>query len=320
MNLDQVAKCAHAAANAQIDAIHRKDRKQHAAASWARTNAEALGIELSDREGTEDEGLADLQHSAVKAAELAGKGKRKKGKALASAVDSQPAAEKVHAAGQLAGALVGLQRQLAAALAIPLQPSISHKFFTGGMSRPAVASIAAAAAAGGQTDGSEAADAAAGAEAAAADHVALVNKPVTVLPAEAMAQTVMLAARLNQSRAGQVAAAGGTGASQPTKKNKLAAAGKAADASKARRKAAAALAAASVQGGVLKLTGKGNSAKGKKAGAVGAHAVINRMLMSRNEIKRQKRQGGMVVVRPGAGVFGRDAAGTSALDVLNLGR
>lgn len=308
----------------QIDAIQRKDRKQHAATSWARSNAEALGIDLSDADDEEDEGLTDLQHSAVKAAAAAGKGKRNKGKALSAAVDSQTAAEKVHAAGQLAGALTGLQRQLAAALAIPLQPSISHKFFTGGMSRPAAAAVAAAAA-DDQVNGSHAADdAAAAAEGEATGDAAVINKPITVLPAEAMAQTMRLAARLNQSRAGQVAAAGGTGGLQSHKRGKAAvatAAGSTADASKARRKAAAALAAAAgVQGGVLKLAGKGKSAKGKKAGVAGGQqAVIARMLMSRNEIKRQKRQGGMVVVRPGAGVFGRDAAGTSALDVLNMG-
>lgn len=79
--------------------MQRKDRKRHAESSWARSNAEALGIELSDDEGYE--GLADLQHSAVKASLTAAaggkggkKGKKRKQDALGAAaagldVDSQ---------------------------------------------------------------------------------------------------------------------------------------------------------------------------------------------------------------------------------------
>lgn len=63
----------------QIDSIQRKDRKRHADSTWTRSNAEALGIELSDNSG--DEGLADLQHGAIKAsaaANTAAAGKRGK--------------------------------------------------------------------------------------------------------------------------------------------------------------------------------------------------------------------------------------------------
>lgn len=70
----------------QIDSIQRKDRKRHADSTWARSNADALGIQLSD--DADDEGLADLQHGAIKASAAAtgGKrGKKRKQDALAAA-------------------------------------------------------------------------------------------------------------------------------------------------------------------------------------------------------------------------------------------
>jgi hypothetical protein len=67
----------------QIDSIQRQDRKQHAQSTWARSNADALGIELSD--DSNDEGLVNLQHGAIRASAAAaasggGKRGRKKGK------------------------------------------------------------------------------------------------------------------------------------------------------------------------------------------------------------------------------------------------
>lgn len=76
----------------QIDSIQRKDRKRHADSTWARSNAEALGITLSDDSG--DEGMADLQHGAIKASAAAAaagaaagarRGKKRKQDALAAA-------------------------------------------------------------------------------------------------------------------------------------------------------------------------------------------------------------------------------------------
>lgn len=56
----------------QIDSVQRKDRKAHAESSWARVNAEALGVDLPGDVGVE--GLADLAHAAA----AAGGGKRGK--------------------------------------------------------------------------------------------------------------------------------------------------------------------------------------------------------------------------------------------------
>lgn len=70
----------------QIDSIQRKDRRCHAESTWARSNADALGIQLSD--DADDLGLADLQHGAIKASAAAtgGKrGKKRKQDALAAA-------------------------------------------------------------------------------------------------------------------------------------------------------------------------------------------------------------------------------------------
>jgi hypothetical protein len=312
----------------QIDQIQRQARKAHAEATWARSNANAAGIALSDSE-LEDEGLSDLTTAAVSAAGAGGK-KKKKGSAAAGfepgtedRLDSQAAAERAHAAGQLTAGLAGLQRQLAAALAVPLQSSISHKFFTGGLSAAAVAAAAAA-----RTG--EVAAAAAAADAGSDDDVAEGGlKPHSVLPVDAIAETMQIAARLNQSRAGQVAAAGGTGGfSDASSKRKQQQAVR--ESSKARRKAAAALvAAAATKGdavakglaGVVKKVRKQGAGGGAKHAAAQQQVLMARMLMSKNEKKRQRRQGGMVVVRPGAGgAFGRDAQGASALDVLNMSR
>jgi hypothetical protein len=320
----------------QIDQIQRQARKAHAEATWARSNANAAGIALSDSE-LEDEGLFDLTTAAVSAAGAAGK-KKKKGAAAAGfepgtedRLDSQAAAERAHAAGQLTAGLAGLQRQLAAALSVPLQSSISHKFFTGGLSAAAVA--AAAAARTGEVAAAAAAAAAADAgsddEAAAGGAEGAVLKPHSVLPVDAIAETMQIAARLNQSRAGQVAAAGGTGGfSDTSSKRKQQQAVR--ESSKARRKAAAALvAAAATKGdamakglaGVVKKVRKQGAGGGAKHAAAQQQVLMARMLMSKNEKKRQRRQGGMVVVRPGAGgAFGRDAQGASALDVLNMSR
>ncbi|KAF6262592.1 hypothetical protein COO60DRAFT_1699171 [Scenedesmus sp. NREL 46B-D3] len=325
---------------AKIDQIQRQARKAHAETTWARSNADAAGIALSDSE-LEDEGLADLTTAAVSAAGARGK-KKKKG-ALAAGfepgtedrLESQAAAERAHAAGQLTAGLAALQRQLAAALTVPLQSSISHKFFTGGLSSAAVA--AAAAARTGEVAAAAAAAAAAdeededgGQQLGAADGAeGGVLKPHSVLSVDAIAETMQMAARLNQSRAGQVAAAGGTGGfSEAGSKRKQQAAVR--ESSKVRRKAAAALVAAAVTkgdavakglAGVVKKVRKQGPGKGATNAAAQQQVLMARMLMSKNEKKRQRRQGGMVVVRPGAGgVFGRDAQGASALDVLNMNR
>jgi hypothetical protein len=59
----------------------------------------------------------------------------------------------------------------------------------------------------------------------------------------------------------------------------------------------------------------GGGVGGKAAGG-GKVGGLSRLLMSKNEVKRLKKQQGMFVVRPGAAAFGRDAQGASALDVL----
>jgi hypothetical protein len=332
--LDLLTYCDCAAAGLQIDQIQRQARKAHAEATWARSNANAAGIALSDSE-LEDEGLSDLTTAAVSAAGAGGK-KKKRGAAAAGfepgsedRLESQGAAERAHAAGQLTAGLAGLQRQLASALSAPLQSSFSHKFFTGGLSAAAVAAaaaartgeVAAAAAAAGGSDDEQAADAAEGG----------ILKPHSVLPVDAIAETMQIAARLNQSRAGHVAAAGGTGGfADASSKRKQQQAVR--ESSKARHKAAAALvAAAATKGdavakglaGVVKKVRKqgAGAGGGAKHSAAQQQVVMARMLMSKNEKKRQRRQGGMVVVRPGAGgAFGRDAQGASALDVLNMSR
>jgi hypothetical protein len=68
----------------QIDSVQRKDRKAHAESSWARVNAEALGVELPGEPG--DEGLADLAHGAVSAAAAAAAGGKRGKKRRADAV------------------------------------------------------------------------------------------------------------------------------------------------------------------------------------------------------------------------------------------
>jgi hypothetical protein len=147
------------------------------------------------------------------------------------------------------------------------------------------------------------------------------SKAASALPADAIAETMKLAAKLSQSRSGRISAAGGTGIDLSNGKQAaaLAAAAQEKAAQKARCKAAAAASAAAAvkSAAVLKTSGR----KGK-AGALQKQGLA-KLLMSRNEIKRQKRRGGMVVVRPGTagvgGTFGRDTAGPSALDVLNTG-
>jgi hypothetical protein len=86
----------------QIDSIQRKDRKRHADSTWERSNAEALGIELSDDSG--DEGLADLQHGAIKASAAAAntaaagkRGKKRKQDALAAVAAGLDADSQVRA-------------------------------------------------------------------------------------------------------------------------------------------------------------------------------------------------------------------------------
>jgi hypothetical protein len=161
----------------------------------------------------------------------------------------------------------------------------------------------------------------------------VVLKPHTVLPAQTIAETIQLAARLRHSQVGQVAAAGGSGSSlvglQGGGWGKMAGkpgpGGVRDDGSKQRRKAAAAAAAAAARGGVLLPPKQRRGKKGGKlqpGGLVGGKAVggkvsgLSRLLMSKNEVKRLKKQQGMFVVRPGAAAFGRDAQGASALDVL----
>jgi hypothetical protein len=312
----------------QIDAIERDDRKKHAAAAWARTNAEAAGIDLSDDSDTQrDTG------GVMAAAAMAGRKRRRGSRAAAveqqaAADDSQAAAAAARSAGALAGVLAGLRRELTAALAVPLAPGINSKFFTGGASHLAAAAATASAPA---------------AAARSVDDAAGAGAPHSVLPADAVAQTVALAARISASRHGEVAAAGGTGAAlAPTRKQAQAAAAPhrrrnsnssntadmiAADAARARRTAAA-LAAAAASGdaaaSAMLLTKQqrrgGGAAKRGGKGGVGASTALSRLLMSGNERKRQKaHRGGMVVVRSGAatdGAFGRDALGVPALALL----
>lgn len=221
--------------------------------------------------------------------------------------------------------MTALQRQLAGMLAVPLQPSFSTKYFTGGISRPAAAAAAAAGPASGSTaaaigssggggEGEDGAAAAGGGE----------LKPHSVLTAQSIADTLQLAARLQHSKGGKVDAAGGSGSSlvglQRGGKG-TAAAGVWDDGSKARRKAAAEAAAVAARGGVLlpqKKVKKGGKRGGGAAGAMsGKPTGLARLLMSKNELKRQKKQQGMFVVRPGTAAFGRDALGVSALEVLS---
>jgi hypothetical protein len=237
----------------------------------------------------------------------------------------------VAGAKKLAQGMAALQRQLTGMLAVPLQPSISTKYFTGGVSRAA----AVAAAAGDGQPGSSAAAAAAAAAVGGADGEAALEggeaaagelKPHTVLPAQTIAETIQLAARLRHSKSGQVTAAGGSGSSlvglqQAGRAGKGAAAAGTArdDGSKARRKAAAEAAAAARRGGVLLPPKKQKKKKGglqQQAEGVVKPTGLARLLMSNNEVKRLKKQQGMFVVRPGAAAFGRDAQGASALDVL----
>lgn len=232
-------------------------------------------------------------------------------------------------AKKLAQGMAALQRQLTGMLAVPLQPSISTKYFTGGVSRAAAVAAAASAGDGGQPGSSAAAadraddGAAVGAGEAAAAAGEL--KPHTVLPAQSIAETIQLAARLKHSKSGQVAAAGGSGSSlvgvQRRGKAGMGAAAGAArdDGSKARRKAAAEAAAVARRGGVLLPPKKQKKKKGglqQQSGGVVKPTGLARLLMSKNEVKRLKKQQGMFVVRPGAAAFGRDAQGASALDVL----
>jgi len=142
--------------------------------------------------------------------------------------------------------------------------------------------------------------------------------PCAVLPADAIAETMRLAAKLKQSRSGQAAAAGGTGHNVKGQQEAALPAAQEKAAQKARRKAAAAAAAAARRGVGAVLKAKGRKGKAGAAGSLQQQQGLARLLMSKSEIERQKRQGGMVVVRAGAGAFGRDTAGTSALDVLNM--
>lgn len=225
----------------------------------------------------------------------------------------------VAGAKKLAQGMAALQRQLNGMLAVPLQPSISTKYFTGGVSR--AAAVAAAAAAGDGQPGSTA-DEDGAADAAAGGAGTGELKPHSALPAQTIAETIQLAARLKHSKTGEVAAAGGSGSSlvglQRGGKAK-AAGGVRDDGSKARRKAAAEAAAVARRGGVLlplKQQRKKKGAKQLLQQGGGKPTGLARLLMSKNEVKRLKKQQGMFVVRPGAAAFGRDAQGVSALDVL----
>jgi hypothetical protein len=203
------------------------------------------------------------------------------------------------AAGKQAGEVAALKAQLAEHLAAPLQPSISRKFFAGGVSALAAAA-ATAKAAGPAEDGEVGLPPGAAAllrcvrrrvqgsrrcrDPAAAvgrqslhsrsapcralppTHTPLAAAQVRPVPVEAINQTVQLAARLQQSK---LAAAQGNGS----------------------RKARAAAA---------------------RAAAQQQHQKSSQLLVSRNQMK--KRAGKGLVVIPGA--FGRDAQAPNALDAL----
>lgn len=324
--------------------MQRQDRKQHAEATWARSNADALGIELSD--DSNGEGLADLRHSAVRASAAAAavggkRGKKRKQDVLAAAAgaagfdaDSQAGQAGVAGARKLAQGLAALQRQLAGMLAVPLQPSISTKYFTGGVSRAAAVSMGAAAEALQEPPAAAAADGTEAAAAAADGAGSGEFKPHSVLPVQAIAETIQLASRLKDSKTGHITAAGGSGSTLAPGRQKgrkaqggstaavTAAGGARDDGSSARRKTAAAAAAAAARGGVLLPLKKQGKKKGGKQllqqqlGGIGKPSGLARLLMSKNEVKRLKKQQGMFVVRPGATAFGRDVQGASALDVL----
>jgi hypothetical protein len=243
----------------------------------------------------------------------------------AAAVILQAGSSGVAGAKKLAQAMTALQRQLAGMLAVPLQPSFSTKYFTGGISRPAAAAAAAAGPASGSTaaNGGSSGVGKEGGDGAAAAGGEL--KLHSVLTAQSISDTLQLAARLQHSKGGKVDAAGGSGSSlaglQRGGKGAAAAAGVWDDGSKARRKAAAEAAAVAARGGVLlpqKKVKKGGRKGGGAAGAMsGKPTGLARLLMSKNELKRQKKQQGMFVVRPGTAAFGRDALGVSALEVLS---
>ena len=236
-----------------MDEIERQQRKEHAEKAWAKNNAEAAGLELSE---DEDDALA----AAAAAAQTKSKKRRRQQQqhGVGDDGDSQAMHQQQAAANQLAGRLKGLKGQLQAALSVPLQHNISQKYFTGGGSALAAAAVAKS------TGGGE------GVEVGG------------VMPGSVVAQTVGLATRLQQSRSGGEAGGSGSGEGR----------------------------------GIL--AGKGKKEKGGKKNekqGKGGKVDMSRLLMSKNEMKRRKRQG-MVVVGQGAAVFGRDTLGPSALQVL----
>ncbi|GBF94480.1 DEAD-box ATP-dependent RNA helicase [Raphidocelis subcapitata] len=242
----------------KVDVIERKHRKARAEGAWARVNAEAVGLDLSD------DGASDSDGGGGK------RGGKKRGGGGGGGGGGEDERE--------ARRLAELHSQLAAALSEPLQARVSTKYFTGGASALAASAAASAAAAAG-----------AGGEDGGGGHA--------LLPADAIAQTVQLAARLHSSRRGDDAG----GSEQALRGAAVAAA---AGGKKAKAAAAAAAAAAS----------------GKKRKAAAQGPDLSRLLMSNNERKRLKRGGGgggFVVVGSGApGAFGRDTQGASALSAL----
>lgn len=218
----------------QIDAIDRKQRKEHATTNWARTNAAAADLDFSGDECSDDDEAKPAQRVA----------------------DARSIAQ-----------LTALKAQLQQTLATPLQPSISHRYFTGGMSSLGVAAAATARPAAGAGDMAD----------GAAEH----DEDGSVVRIAAVNKTLKLAARLNHAR---------------TDANGRAAKSKGVQG----RKAAAQNSKQAIGG------------KGQKKGGQGPH--LSKLLMSRNEMKRQRRRG--LVVVGGQAAFGRDLQAPNALQAL----
>lgn len=226
-----------------------------------------------------------------------------------------------------------LRKALAEQLAAPLQARISSKYFTGGAAAITTAAVAAAAKA--------APAAAASGEGKGKGKGKGEAAPLSIVPADAMAQVMQQAGRLRRGAGG----ANGQGEKPPAGKDQGAKAGATAsgktgkdegdrdiedfdfEGAEDKPKQPAGAKQQPMQqkaGGKQQQQGAGKGAgkqAGGKKGKQGAGAApagnskqqkLQRLLMSRNQLKKQ-RKGGMVVI-PSA--FGRDLQGANALETL----
>lgn len=236
---------AHARSSSQIDELERRDRKSRAERSWEASTLEALELPPDAGGSSDDDG-----------------GRRRGGGANAAAGGAGSSSTAGLTKKEVAR-LGGLKHSLGEMLAAPLQASVSARFFTGGSGALATA---------------------AGAKAAAACQGEEGPAGASVVPAEAVTQTVALASRLAAATA----------------------AAKQASAAKANRRKG---------GGVQKKVGAAG-AKGKSKAL--SKADMSKLIMSNNQ-KRRERKMGLVVVGGGA-AFGRDVQAPSALQALRGSR